>query len=78
MLSMTGITFFENGKFVKIMFFAFSLFFGVIIGYELYKGVSNFSEILITAMLVFFSLTGRTMVEAYSNKSDLAYGVKPE
>ena len=63
---MKGIS--QNGNFAKIMFFLIAVFFGGIIVYQMWKGQTEHVDELLTAMLVFFTLTGRTITEAYRNQ----------
>ena len=58
----------KNGNFAKIMFFLIALFFGGIIVYQMYNNRTEHVDELITAMLVFFTLTGRTITEAYRSQ----------
>ena len=58
----------QNGNFAKIMFFLIAVFFASIITYQMYNNNTEHVDELITAMLVFFTLTGRTITEAYRNQ----------
>ena len=64
----------QNGNFAKIMFFLIAVFFASIIIYQMWKGQTDHVDELLTAMLVFFTLTGRTITEAYRNQ----VGIKNE
>ena len=67
-----------NGNFSKVMFLLIAIFFGGIIVYQLYKGNGDHVDELLTAMLVFFTLTGRTITEAYKTAITKRRGVQIE
>lgn len=58
-----------NGNFSKLMFLLLAIFFGAIIAWQLYKGKTDYIDELLTALLVFFALTGRTITEIYKQKA---------
>lgn len=73
---MSGII--QNGNFSKIMFLLIALFFGGIIVYQMYNNRGEHVDELLTALLVFFTLTGRTITEAYKTAIDRVRGEKIE
>lgn len=58
-----------NGNFSKLMFLLLAIFFGAIIAWQLWKGKTDYIDELLTALLVFFALTGRTITEIYKQKA---------
>ena len=61
----------QNGNFSKVMFLLIAIFFAAIIIYQMYKGQTEFIDELLTALLVFFALTGRTITEVYKQSAGL-------
>ena len=60
---------FQNGNFSKVMLLLIAVFFGGIVVYQLYRGSTDYIDELLTALLVFFALTGRTITEIYKQKA---------
>lgn len=61
----------QNGNFSKVMFLLIAVFFAAIVVFQLYKGRTDYIDELLTALLVFFALTGRTITEVYKQQAGL-------
>lgn len=56
----------SNGNFLKVIFAAITVFFFAIITYQvIYQNSEHVGELL-AAIIVFYALTGRKVVDAYS------------